>query len=134
MIVVFTAVTLLVKAGLISWLCVLLGRTWDTALLVGASLAASAEFSFILARLGVDEGVLTEKQFEVIVAATAASIVLAPAMYAPIPSLLRWLNTLPRPIVELSLQEPRWKGQPEVYALSDSASEDSSNESTGQQR
>ncbi|MGD9893537.1 MAG: cation:proton antiporter [Dehalococcoidia bacterium] len=96
-IVVFTAVTLLVKAGLISGLCVLLGRTWDIALLVGASLAASAEFSFILARLGVDEGVLSEEHFEVIVAATAASIVLASAMYAPIPFLLRWLKTHPQP-------------------------------------
>jgi CPA2 family monovalent cation:H+ antiporter-2 len=97
-IAVFTAVTLLVKAGLISGLCVLLGRTWDTALLVAASLAASAEFSFILARLGVEEGVLSEEQFEVIVAATAASIVLAPAMYAPIPWLLRWLKSRPQPI------------------------------------
>jgi CPA2 family monovalent cation:H+ antiporter-2 len=91
LIAVFTAVTLLVKGGLVSGLCVLLGRTWDTGLLVGASLAASAEFSFILARLGVDEGLLSEQQFEVIVAATAASIVLAPAMYAPIPWILRLL-------------------------------------------
>lgn len=100
-ILVFTAVTLLVKAGLISGLCVLRGRTWDTALLVGASLAASAEFSFILARLGVDEGVLTQSHFEVIVAATAVSIVLAPAMYTPVPWLLRWLKSRPPPSAEI---------------------------------
>lgn len=97
LVVLFTAVTLLVKAGLISGLCVLLGRPWSTALLVGASLAASAEFSFILARLGVDEGVLSEGQFQAIVAATAASIVLASAMSAPIPWLQRLLRERRQP-------------------------------------
>jgi monovalent cation:H+ antiporter-2, CPA2 family len=98
LVVLFTALILLVKAALISGLCVLLGRPWSTALLVGASLAASAEFSFILARLGVDEGVLTNDHFRVLVTATAASIVLVPLMYAPVPALLRLLGARPQPV------------------------------------
>jgi CPA2 family monovalent cation:H+ antiporter-2 len=98
LILLFTAVILLVKDVLIAGLSAIFRRPWGIALLVGASLAPSAEFSFILARLGVDEGVLSETQFQVIVAATALSIVLSPLMYAPIPRILRRLDARPAPI------------------------------------
>jgi CPA2 family monovalent cation:H+ antiporter-2 len=92
LIALFTVIVLAVKSALAAALTVALGRTLGTALLVGAGLAASAEFSFILARLGVEKELLNLTQFEVIVAATAASIVFGPLLYVPVPWLLEWLG------------------------------------------
>jgi CPA2 family monovalent cation:H+ antiporter-2 len=89
LVVLFTVVILAVKSALAAALTVRLGQPLRTALLVGAGLASSAEFSFILARLGADEGLLSESQFGVIVAATSASIVFAPLLFLPIPHMLR---------------------------------------------
>ena len=100
LVALFTAVILAVKSALAAILTELLGQPPRTALLVGAGLAASAEFSFILARLGVDEGVLAEGQFGVIVAATSASIIFAPLLYLPIPRLLRAFGGSPARAVE----------------------------------
>lgn len=87
---VFTilAIKLVLAAGLTR----LLGETAHTALMVGATLAASAEFSFLLARIGFDSDTLTRAQFGLIVAATSASIVLGPLLFLPAPWILRRLG------------------------------------------
>jgi CPA2 family monovalent cation:H+ antiporter-2 len=51
-----------------------------TAVLVGLGLAPSAEFSFILARQGVESGIVSGQNFSLMLSATAATIVLAPAL------------------------------------------------------
>lgn len=69
----------------------LLSESAGLSLVLGAfvaGLAASAEFSFVLARLGVDEQVVSETQFGVVVGATAASIVFGPLLFPPIPWML----------------------------------------------
>jgi CPA2 family monovalent cation:H+ antiporter-2 len=95
LVALFTVVILAVKSAIAAALTVWLGQSPRTALLVGAGLASSAEFSFILAQLGVDEGLLSESQFGVVVAATSASIVFAPFLFLPIPWMLRMVGGPP---------------------------------------
>lgn len=61
-----------------------------TAVLVGGSLATAGEFSFLLARLGVDLGVLTIDVFSVMLAGAAGSILIAPPLQAGIEPAMRW--------------------------------------------
>jgi CPA2 family monovalent cation:H+ antiporter-2 len=53
-----------------------------TAVLTAAALVSSGEFSFVLARSGLDEGALSEATFSAIITATALSIVVSPAALA----------------------------------------------------
>ncbi len=53
-----------------------------TAVLTAAALVSSGEFSFVLARSGLDEGALSEATFSAIITATALSIVISPASLA----------------------------------------------------
>jgi CPA2 family monovalent cation:H+ antiporter-2 len=67
-----------------------------TALTVAISLAQIGEFSFILATLGRDLGVLAPSATNVLVATAIASIVLNPLAYRAIGPLERWIATHPR--------------------------------------
>ena len=94
--VLFTVVILAAKSAVSAGFTAATGQPLHTALLVGAGLGASAEFSFILARLGVEESVLSGTQFGLIVAATSASIVFGPLLFPPIPWFLaRFSRPLP---------------------------------------
>jgi monovalent cation:H+ antiporter-2, CPA2 family len=63
-----------------------------TSFLIGVGLAQSAEFSFLLARLGVDLGVVGADMFGLIMSAAAVSIVAAPWLHQGAPRSLRWLE------------------------------------------
>lgn len=52
-----------------------------TALTISASLAQVGEFSFILAALGMSEGILTQHQHDLVLAAALVSITLNPVMF-----------------------------------------------------
>ncbi len=52
-----------------------------TSALAGLLLAQSAEFSFVLARIGTAEGVVTDEHFGLLLTSAALTIVLAPAIY-----------------------------------------------------
>jgi monovalent cation:H+ antiporter-2, CPA2 family len=80
------------KGVLISVLSHLLGLPLRTALLVGVVLAQSGEFSFLLARLGVEVGVVDQPMFSLMLAAAALSIVLAPWLHRSAPGVLRALD------------------------------------------
>ncbi len=58
------------------------GYRGRTAVLTGAILAQSAEFSFLLARLGTDLDAISSDVFGLMLAGAAISIVLAPAVFA----------------------------------------------------
>jgi CPA2 family monovalent cation:H+ antiporter-2 len=58
------------------------GHPTSTALTISASLAQIGEFSFILAGLGVDLGLLPERGRDLILAAAIVSILLNPALFA----------------------------------------------------
>ena len=61
-----------------------------TALLTGVVLGQSAEFSFLLATLGTSLGVVSPLVFNLMLAGSAASIVLAPLVYRAGSPLARW--------------------------------------------
>ena len=67
-----------------------------TALTVGVALAQIGEFSFILATIGRELGVLTTAATNALVATSIASIVLNPVAYRMIRPLERWLRERPR--------------------------------------
>jgi CPA2 family monovalent cation:H+ antiporter-2 len=99
-----TVVFIVVLKGGVSALIMLLFRyPGRTSMLTGAVLAQSAEFSFLLARLGTDTGAVSSELFAVMMAAAAASMVVSPAVLASADPLGRALDRrLPwrRPVVE----------------------------------
>jgi CPA2 family monovalent cation:H+ antiporter-2 len=76
-----TALIVLGKGACTFLVARLLGYTVRTALLVAAGLAQCAEFSFLMARLGLDLGVVDPATFNLMLTGAAASIVLSPALY-----------------------------------------------------
>ncbi len=64
----------------------------NTALTVGAGLAQIGEFSFILARLGVTHGLLSEEGQSLILAGAILSIAINPAVWAIVEPAQRWIR------------------------------------------
>lgn len=73
----------------------LAGSPPRVALLAGAAVGQMGEFSFVLARVGVDAGALPPSLFELVLASAVASIVVAPAVLAAPPRLYPWLERAP---------------------------------------
>lgn len=69
-----------------------LGGATRLAVLVGAALAQSAEFSFLLARIGLEQGALSKTIFDVLLSATIVTILLSPLVNSLAPKLLRWVQ------------------------------------------
>jgi len=77
-----TLLLIMVVKGCLSALSAgLLGTPTRTAILAGAILGQSAEFSFLLARVGADVGAVSPTVFSLMLAGSAASIVLVPGTY-----------------------------------------------------
>jgi K+:H+ antiporter len=70
-----------VKALVTAVLTRVFGYSARTSVLTGASLAQSAEFSFLLASLGAGLGVVGQSAFGIILAASAISVILTPGLY-----------------------------------------------------
>jgi CPA2 family monovalent cation:H+ antiporter-2 len=83
---------------------VLLGYPVRTAVLVGLALAQAGEFSFMLARVGVDEGVISDDLNSAILMAVLVSIVVSPLLIQGGPRLLSWAEA--RPWLGRLLAEP----------------------------
>jgi monovalent cation:H+ antiporter-2, CPA2 family len=69
-----------VKGGVVAGLAALLGARTRTAIIAGAILGQSAEFSFLLAQLGTAVGVVDQDLFSLILGGAAMTIVLAPGV------------------------------------------------------
>ncbi|MBI2305250.1 MAG: cation:proton antiporter [Chloroflexi bacterium] len=67
----------------------------QTALLVGAALSQIGEFSFVLARLGVDQRVISEHLYSLTLAGAVLTLLLTPAMMALVSPLLSLLQHIP---------------------------------------
>lgn len=85
-------VIVLVKGVMVVLISLLFHYPARTALLVGVTLAQSAEFSFLLARLGSDLDVLTPAIFSLLLAGSAVSIVVSPALHSAAHPAGRWLE------------------------------------------
>jgi CPA2 family monovalent cation:H+ antiporter-2 len=90
------AVAVLIAKGLISGAVPLFfGQSLATATLVGASLAQIGEFSFVLARVGVDQGIISERIFGLTLAVAVVTIVLTPGALRLAGPLAGTLGSLP---------------------------------------
>ena len=82
------------KGGLSILLARLLGLSARRSVLVGGALAQSAEFSFLLATLGLSLAALTENEFSIILSGTVISIMLAPTVLFALAPLSRYLEQI----------------------------------------
>ena len=85
------AIVMLGKALAAMALVILFRYPLNTAMTVSASLAQIGEFSFILAGLGLQLGLLPKAGMNLVLAAALVSIALNPVMFAMIQPLQRWV-------------------------------------------
>ncbi|HLI52288.1 MAG TPA: cation:proton antiporter, partial [Thermomicrobiaceae bacterium] len=98
---------IVVKGVVSTGLVASLGGSLGVAVLTGVALAQAGEFSFLLGRLGVDLNALNDGEFSLILAATATTIILAPAAYQlAIPAVARYERGRPKEIVDDQLANP----------------------------
>lgn len=86
------ALIILVKGTVIAVLARWLGSSTRIAVLLGAGLAQSAEFSFLMARLGLEQGALPMPIFNLLLSATVLTILLSPLVNNVSPRVLRWVQ------------------------------------------
>jgi CPA2 family monovalent cation:H+ antiporter-2 len=82
------------------------GYPATAALTVSASLAQIGEFSFILAGLGFELGVLPPEGGDLILAGALLSITVNPMVFATIDPVARWLRKRPRLLTRLEWRRP----------------------------
>jgi CPA2 family monovalent cation:H+ antiporter-2 len=90
-----SAVVILGKVGIVAGIVLALGMPGRVALLTGLSLAQVGEFSFVLARLGVDDGAIPSSLFDLTLATALVTIVLTPSLIKVAPVLLAGLVRIP---------------------------------------
>jgi CPA2 family monovalent cation:H+ antiporter-2 len=89
------AVVLLGKTLIVTAIVLALKLPGRVALLSGLALAQVGEFSFVLARIGVDRNAIPTSIFDLILAVSLVTIVLTPAVLGIAPGLIRALERLP---------------------------------------
>ena len=91
-VVVVVAVIVLAKGAITTMVTAAFGFRVRTAVLTGVVLAQSAEFSFLLARVGSEAGLLSQEVFSVLLLGAVVSIVLAPLCYRVGQPASAWLD------------------------------------------
>ena len=112
LVVIAVLLVVVAKGVVIAGLSRLLGMPGRTAVLAGLAMAQSGEFSFLLARLGVDSGAVGGDMFSLMLASAGVSIAIAPTLYRSGPAVVNridlWLSrrapppALPEPGPEAS--------------------------------
>lgn len=90
-----SAVVVVGKVAIVAAIVLVLGMPARVALMAGLALAQVGEFSFVLARIGVDRGAIPASLFDLTLATALVTIVLTPALLKAAPFLLRVLERLP---------------------------------------
>jgi CPA2 family monovalent cation:H+ antiporter-2 len=90
-----TGVVVVGKVLVVTGAVLFLGMPGRVALMAGLALAQVGEFSFVLARLGVDRGAIPQRVFDLTLATAVATIVLTPALLRAAPRLLDLLRRVP---------------------------------------
>ncbi|MCK6500342.1 MAG: cation:proton antiporter, partial [Nitrospira sp.] len=119
--VMVAAVLLLVliaKSVIASAVVLALGYPASTALTVSAALAQVGEFSFILAGLGISEGLMPAEGMNLILASALLSIGINPLMFLLADRLTRWVTDKPalRALLEEGRQGPLTRLEGELKA------------------
>jgi CPA2 family monovalent cation:H+ antiporter-2 len=95
LVTLFAVVTVVGKVVIITLVIMLLGMPGRVGLLTGLSLAQIGEFSFVLARLGVDAGAIPPSVFSLTLTTALLSILIAPTLLRAGPPLIALLERLP---------------------------------------
>jgi CPA2 family monovalent cation:H+ antiporter-2 len=95
LILLVSGVAVLGKVAIVTLLVLLFGFPARVAVLAGLSLAQVGEFSFVLARLGVDTGSLPPAVFDLTLATALITIVISPSLLSAAPALVRLLERMP---------------------------------------
>jgi CPA2 family monovalent cation:H+ antiporter-2 len=95
LIALLSGVAVLGKVSIVAAIVLLFGFPARVAVLAGLGLAQVGEFSFVLARLGVDRGALPPSLFDLTLATALVTIVLTAPLLRAGPALLAWLERLP---------------------------------------
>lgn len=96
-IIAVVAGLLVLKALIAGFVGTLLGLSFRTALLVGFSLAQVGEFSFILSRFGLEDGLISANTYQLFLAASVISMAATPFIIAAAPRLADLILKLPLP-------------------------------------
>lgn len=98
-ILLLTSGTILLKALAAAGATLMLRYPLRTAVLVGLALAQIGEFSFILAKTGFSQGLLSETSYQIFLDLTILSMVLTPLCLKVAPRVADLINSLPWPEV-----------------------------------
>jgi len=90
-VLVITSVLILVKSAVAAGALWVVATPLRVAVTAGIGLAQVGEFSFILGRSGLDEGLLTSGQWQVLLAASIATMIVTPALVAIAPHVGSWI-------------------------------------------
>ncbi|MFH1862500.1 MAG: cation:proton antiporter [bacterium] len=88
---------LILKTAVAGFVGTLLGLSLRTALLVGFTLAQIGEFSFLLSRFGLNEGLISANTYQLFLSASVLSMAATPFIIASAPRLADWILKLPLP-------------------------------------
>ncbi len=92
LVLVVVALIVVVKGSMSALITGLFGYTRRTAILTGVALAQSAEFSFLLARVGVDLGVVSPPVFSLMLGGVVSSMLISPFLHQLASPFVRWLD------------------------------------------
>lgn len=101
---------LILKAAIAGFVGTLMGLSLRAAILVGFALAQVGEFSFILSKFGLEEGLILPQTYQLFLAASVLSMAFTPFFIAISPKLAGMILKLPL---------PEWIGAG-IYPLADS--------------
>jgi CPA2 family monovalent cation:H+ antiporter-2 len=99
--IVFSTVlmVIIIKMTVAGFTGFFLGHTFRGFILVGLALAQVGEFSFILAKIGVDQNIISRYYYQLFLAVAVVTMALTPFMIMLSRPLSNWLFTLPLPKV-----------------------------------
>ena len=95
LVVLVAGVATVGKVSIVTLVVLLLGMPGRVALLAGLSIAQVGEFSFVLARIGVDGGAIPHELFDLTLATALVTIIATPFLLRTAPALLAGLERLP---------------------------------------
>lgn len=104
LVLVTVGLIVVVKGTVTTLIARALGTPRRAAVLIGAGLAQSAEFSFLLARIGFEAGALTTQIFNLLLGATIVTILIAPWVSTAAPALLRRMRRGRRPGADIGAE------------------------------
>lgn len=105
------AAVVVVKGGLAALAGAWIGLPLRTSLLAGVALAQVGEFSFVIARSGLEHGLLAEERFQTFLAVSVVTLAATPLLVSLAPRLVEWIQRRRRAdAARLSPDEPAAAG------------------------